>query len=605
MRWWVFFICAALCLAAAAVGAFIRSKTRYRRGRLLDPAKIFFAGIVVSAVLLFIPIYMDTFKDGDCGAFETFLIAIHNMIRLFIVDGEFEFITTHLSGLSVGLSRAYTVFFSFLFVVAPLMTFGFVLSFFKNVSAYKRYLTHFYSNAYIFSELNEKSIALAESLFKNDKKKRIFVFTDVFEKDEEECYELIERAKEIGAICFKKDIVTIDFSWHSKKAQLNFFAIGVDLSENISQSLSLIERFKYRENTNLYVFSTQVESELLLTNAFNQEHKEGMTETKIKVRRVNEVQSLISRTLFDVGYDKIFCSAYEDEKGTKQISALVVGMGNHGKEMTKALAWFCQMDGYEVRINSFDSDPRACDKLTALCPELMDPRFNGVFDVEGEAKYEIRVHSGVDVETKSFEDAVASLPRVTYVFVALGNDEKNISTAVRLRALFARLGYAPKIHAVVYNADKKEALTGITNFKNQKYDIDFIGDIRTSYSEAVILDSDVEAAALKRHMMWGKEKEFWQYDYNYKSSIASAIHRKMKSLCNIPGIDKAPSERTEEELWGIRTLEHCRWNAYMRSEGYAYGGTVEKEGRNDLAKLHNCLVPFRDLPLKEQEKDDD
>ena len=79
----------------------------------------------------------------------------------------------------------------------------------------------------------------------------------------------------------------------------------------------------------------------------------------------------------------------------------------------------------------------------------------------------------------------------------------------------------------------------------------------------------------------------------------------MKSLCNIPGIDKAPSERTEEELWAIRRLEHCRWNAYMRSEGYSYGGTVEREGRNDLAKLHNCLVPFDELPLSEQEKDDD
>jgi hypothetical protein len=200
---------------------------------------------------------------------------------------------------------------------------------------------------------------------------------------------------------------------------------------------------------------------------------------------------------------------------------------------------------------------------------------------------------------------VAALPRITYVFVALGNDEKNIAAAVKLRTIFARLGYSPRIHSVVHNTEKKEALRDVTNFKRQSYDIDFIGDVKTSYSEKVILGSDVEAVALQRHTRWGNENDFWQFDYNFKSSLASAIHRKMKSLCNIPGIDKAPSERTEEELWAIRRLEHCRWNAYMRSEGYSYGGTVKREGRNDLAKLHNCLVPFDELPLSEQEKDDD
>ncbi len=604
MTWLVYFMCAVACMTVASVAAFIRSKTRYRRGRLLDPSKIFFAGIVVSAVLLFIPVYMDTFKESECGGFETFLIAVHNMIRLFIVDGEFEFITSHIKGLSEPLSRAYTLFFSFLFVAAPLMTFGFVLSFFKNISAYKRYLTRFTRDAYIFSELNEKSISLAESLFDNDKK-RVFVFTDVFEKEEEESYELLERAKEIGAIYFKKDIVTIDFSFHSKKAQLNFFAIGNDQSENIDQALKLIAKLKHRDNTKLYVFSTQVESEMLLTNAFNEETENGNNDIKIKVRRVNEVQSLITRTLFEEGYEKIFESAVEDENGTKQISALIVGMGHHGREMTKALSWFCQMDGYEARINVFDSDAMAEDKFISLCPELMDPRFNGRFDIDGEAKYEISIHSGIDVDTKTFDDAVAALPRVTYVFVALGNDEKNIATAVKLRALFARLGYSPRIHSVVYNTEKKEALANVTNFKKQSYDIDFIGDVKTSYSEKVILGSDVEATALSRHTRWGNENDFWQFDYNFKSSLASAIHRKMKSLCNIPGIDKAPAERTNDELWAIRKLEHCRWNAYMRSEGYSYGGTVERAGRNDLAKLHNCLVPFCDLPLNEQEKDDD
>lgn len=79
----------------------------------------------------------------------------------------------------------------------------------------------------------------------------------------------------------------------------------------------------------------------------------------------------------------------------------------------------------------------------------------------------------------------------------------------------------------------------------------------------------------------------------------------MKILCKITGAEKAAAERTEQERSELRRLEHRRWNAYMRSEGYVYGGTVEKSGRNDLAKTHNCIVPFDALPIVEQKKDDD
>ncbi len=599
MVWVVFLVLAVALLSASVVGSVISAKRKYKSGRIFKPSNILFVGIILSAVMLFIPIYINTFKQTECGVFETVLIAVHNMIRLFIIDGEFEFITSNLVGVSELVARAYTAVFSVLFVSAPLLTFGFVLSFFKNVSAYKRYITHYNSNVYIFSELNGKSLALAQSLYEGDKN-RFFVFTDVFEKEEEQSYELVEKAKEIGAVCFKKDIVTINFSFHSKKAEISFFAIGEDESENISQALKIISNKKYGENCNLYVFSTQVEAEILLAHAFNEN-----TATGIKVRRVNSVQSLVVRTLYDTGFEKIFCKAVPNDDGIKEINAVVVGMGQHGAEMTKALSWFCQMDGYRVKINSFDLDKKAEERFVSACPELMDSEHNGVFDIDGEAKYKITVHSGVDVDSKQFDNVVMSLPETTYVFVALGNDEKNISTAVKLRTLFARQGYSPAIQAVVYSSDKKAALTDIKNFKGQPYDIDFIGDLKDSYSEKVILDLEVEELALKRHTKWGAEPEFWQYDYNYKSSVASAIHYEMKCKCEIPGIKKNPADRTEEELWAIRKLEHCRWNAYMRSEGYVWGGTVEKSGRNDLAKMHNCLVPFADLPLKEQEKDDD
>lgn len=599
MMWIIFLIISIAVLLGSITVAILKGKSKYKNGSFFDPPKILFIGVILSSVLLFIPIYYRNFETSDCGILETILISVHNMIRLFIVDGEFEFVTESLDGIPLNIHKCYTVMLSILFVLAPLLTFGFVLSFFKNIYAYKSYITHFNSDAYIFSELNDKSLALAKSLSNN--KKRMIVFTSVFDESSERYGDLIEKSKEIGAICFKNDIITIDFSAHSSRKTLSFFAIGENQAVNISNSLKIIEKLKYRANTNLYVFSTQVESEILLANAFEC-GKDGQP-ILLKVRRVNEVQSLINRNLYENGFEKIFFGAYQDENGMKKINAVVVGMGQHGIEMTKALTWFCQMDGYDIEINSFDKDENAEQKFISICPELM--AFSGKTDIPGESKYSVFVHPGLDVDTATFDNAIKKLQRPTYVLVALGDDEKNIATAVKLRAMFERMKYSPVIQAVVYNTEMKDALADVKNFKGMPYNIDFIGDTDTSYSEKVILASDLEEKALERHTKWGEEIDFWRYDYNYKSSVASAIHRKMKILCGVPGIDKAPKDRTEEELWNLRILEHRRWNAYMRSEGYVYGGTVDKSGRNDLAKTHNCLVPFDELPLAEQEKDDD
>ena len=599
MEWLICLILAAVLFVGAAVLAYIKAKTRYKRGQLLDPLKILFLGVILAAVAMFIPVYINTFKTTHCGVVETFLLSVHNVIRLFVVDGEFKFITDNLVGVSDQVYTGYTILFAVLFVTAPVLTFGFVMSFFKNASAYWRYISHHKTDAFIFSELNEKALAAVESL---QSKNRLFIFTDVSEDDSEQVHELAEQAKELGAICFKKDIVALDFSFHSKNSSIHFFTISEDPSRNVEQALQLLESFKYRDRTNLYVFSTQPESEMLLANAFDSE-KNPNRPIKIKVRRVNEVRSLIFRTLYEDGYQNIFESALDDGTGEKKINAVVIGMGQHGTEMTKALAWVCQMDGYAVQIDSFDVAKNAEEKFKFACPELM--AFSGKLDIPGESRYTIHIHPDTDVDTQAFEKILADLPETTYVFVALGNDERNIAVAINLRTRFERMGRKPVIQAVVYNTNKKEALAGITNYRGQSYKIDFIGDRKSTYSEKVLLNSDVEAVALSRHMQWGSEADFWKYDYNYKSSVASAIHRELKRQCGIPGIDKKPADRTEEELWNIRILEHRRWNAYMRAEGYVYSGDLDSSSRNDLAKKHHCLVAFDRLSEKDKAKDDD
>lgn len=569
------------------VYTFLTGRCKSKGKRFFDTIKWLIISTFMSAVVMFLPIYNEIFYSDTLRYIKVLLLSIHNSIRLFIVDGEFTIILEHMANVNGGIATVYSVFAAVIFVVAPVLTFGVVLSFFKNILAYGRYVLGFFKNVYIFSELNDKSLALAESLKKNDKRRQI-IFTDVFEDNNETSYEFIERAREIGALCFKKDIVNINFMFHHKRSTLSFFTIGIDESENIDQSLKLINEYKSRDNTNLYVFWSSTDSELLLTSS-----DKGL----VKVRRINDNRSLINRVLYDRGM-MLFESALP--KGNdKLISAVVVGLGQYGTCMVKALSWFCQMDGYRVRIDAYDQDAEAESKFVAECPELMSPKLNGT-EIQGEACYEIKIHSGVSVDSSSFAESIRSHSDATYVLVALGSDEVNIKTATYLRMLFERIGCKPIIQTIVFNSVQKEALTGIKNYRGQSYDIEFIGDLKSSYSEEVIIDSELEMAALNRHLRWGQEEDFWKYEYNYRASIASAIHKKMKVLCKMQGIEKDPKDRSESELWALRKLEHRRWNAYMRSEGYCCASE-----RNDLAKTHHCLVPFDELSETDQAKDDD
>ena len=551
----------------------------------------FITAVFASAVVAFYPLY-DTYFAGDKFAvFKSVVLSLHNAIRLFVIDADFSFVVENTTGLSGAIQPLYTTYVAILFVLSPIFTFGFILSFFKNLSATVKYHFSYFNEVYVFSELNEKSLTLATDL-KNNNFRRVIVFCDVIDNNEEKSFELIGEAQDLGAICFKKDILNVNFRFHSSKKGLHFFVMSEDSNENINHALKLGDKYRDIANSHLYIFSNDVGSELLLAT---------INGSKMRVRRITEPQALINRELY-YNPGKIFSYSNLDASGVKNISVVILGLGKYGMEMLKTLVWFGQMDGYKIKLTAFDQNPSAKDEFEMQCPEIMDPKYNGV-QRPGESYYKVDIHSDINVDSKDFVDKIKGITDATYVFVSLGSDEKNIKTAVDLRVAFERMGIKPIIQAVVYNTGLANSLNAITNFSGQKYDIDFIGGFETVYSEEVIIDSPLENEALLRHLKWGKEDAFWKYEYNYRSSVASAIHIKARIACNIPGADKSEADLTNEERDIIENLEHRRWNAYMRSQGYIYSGSKDKSSRNDLGKMHHDLVVFDELSEEEKRKD--
>ncbi len=591
MIWYVCFALSVLFFISSITIWFIKPKKK-KQHPTIKPFTLMMIFIFLSGFSMFIPIYADFFAETAEVAiqwFKTVLLSFHNTVRLFVVDSDFEMIKEAVRELDPILKNAYPVLASILFILSPILTFGFILSFFKNLVAIARYRLAYRRDAYIFSELNEYSVTLATDIY-NNHKKALIVFTDVYNTEDEISSELRERAEFINAICFKKDITLINFAKHSKKSRIMFFILNETEDENSKSFMHLNKTYKDRENTEIFVFSKHVISNLLISS---------FPSTKVKIRRVNYAQSLTYRTLYDNGYELLFESAKPDKNNpeVKVISAVVIGLGRYGSAMAKTLAWYCQMDGYKIKINAFDNNDKAESIFSSECPELMDPAYNGVY-VEGESEYSITIHSGIDYKTKEFDDLIKQIDDATFVFVSLGSDAANIDCSVKLRTLFERYGVNPIINTIVYDNDQKEALINAENFKHQKYNFNFLGSIEETYSEAVIIDSELEEDALSRHKKYGEEEDFWRYEYNYRSSTASALHMKARIKCGIKGSDKKEGDLTLEERDIIEKLEHKRWNTYMRSEGYVCG-----EARNDLGKVHHNLVKFDDLSEEDKRKD--
>lgn len=583
----------------------------YKSKKWLTPIRCLSLGSFLSACFVYAPIFCKQFMFDQPFAqfFETVLLSIQYSLRLFVVDSDIDLILGISRGQPPWIRYWFVLLWGALSIIAPMLTFAFVLSFFKSFNARIRLLFSYNCHLLVFSELNEKSIALAKNWCndldnqENHTDSLRFVFCDVFEKNEEKSFELINQANEINAICFKTDILSVKFRHHSKKKKMEFFIIGEDESENIKQSLEIIKVYKQVDNTYLYFFSGTVCSNIILSS---------VTKGKIMVRRIDEVRSLtyylLTKMIEDDSSTNIFENALQLPNGKKQIEAIVIGMGKHGRDMVKALTWFCQIENYTVKITGFDKEPLSKSKFEVLCPELMCEKLNGK-NTKGEASYEIIIHSGINVETQEFYEKLDSIKNATFVFVSLGSDELNIRTAAMLRMAFERTKITPIIQAVVYDPGKKEALKNAKNFKGQAYRIDFVGDVESLYTPQVIINSEIEKRALKNHLDYtlaangdmcttiGEiekreilekgEADFYNYEYNYNSSVAKEVHDGVKDYFGLTPDDPE-----------YQKTEHIRWNAYMRSEGYVLGEKV-----NHLGKIHPNLIPNQELSSKDKKKD--
>ena len=120
-----------------------------------------FAGVFVAAIIMFYPVHYALEEATAWGIWRAILLSIFNAMQIFAGGCEFSIVREGLTLCPEGLDMLYQIWAATLFVLAPVFTFGFVLSLFKNLSANAKYIASYFKDVYVFSELNERSLVLA------------------------------------------------------------------------------------------------------------------------------------------------------------------------------------------------------------------------------------------------------------------------------------------------------------------------------------------------------------------------------------------------------------------------------------------------------------
>lgn len=607
MEWYICFILATICFVAF-IGYLLFSLIKYKKfPKIISTLLVFLAGC-----LIFWPVtFNDLLNQGDKFAwFNAIWMSVHDSVQLFVLNASFDYfvdISEALKGIT-GFATAYHVVAVLLHVSAPALLAGALFTVLFNLISNSKYKLTFNKEIFVFSELNIKSLNLAKSIIAHKKKAKI-IFCDISEKTKEEQNDLYEQAKDLRVVLLSVDIASLKFEHHSKKEDKGvwLFLMSDNDEKNLNQYLALFELHNAKTNFRLHLFSRSTQCDL----AFNQPDKNDNGkngQVKHMIRRKYDIDFLIIYNyLYNNGVDDIFKTAKD-----KKISIIIVGLGLNGKMLTKALAWYCQMDGYRLEINAFDNDPLAREKFLAEAPDLLNPIFAEPYHKQ-ENQYVINIHSGVDINSQEFANEVNKLvPTATMIFTCLGSDELNLKTAVRLRTIFQRHRHdgSPKIVSIVYTGNK-EFINDVKNAKGKSYNIKCIGSYESTYSYEFIIDSKLEKEAIeaqrKYSAIYGQNekdteddvRKMFSYTYNFRSNCATAIHLHAREKLKMNGAEKGDIKlMTDEEILATKILEHRRWNAWTRAEGYVYGPK-----RDDLALQHQDLVPFDDLSDYEKEKD--
>ena len=589
----------AFIFAAGCVIWLIRQqKTREKRKETFQPLQKMTIAAFIVIFVLHIPYYFVSrpavYGEGAFAFLRPILMSLINSLRVFLLDINYDDIAKTFAENY----KLYLCFVAVMYLIAPILTATNVLMLFRHFFGEIRLrYSPFAKNIYLFSELNPKSVAMAKSIAKRYGKKARIVFTDVLKDGNELKYDAVNDKELNRAIFLKKDITAFDF--RKKKCRIEYFIIGSNESENIEQFIQLNEACKTHRNRSVYLYASSANARYVAdsldkgSNTLPQKltdlikkNPESFAKGEIPmneshysnenyyIRRIDHVNQFAIDTLTG---ERLIDALIPIARKDNGFSLTIIGLGSYGRAFLKNALWIFQLYGFGLTINLVDiqSNDNLLRKLRKEMPEIFAEKYRrkaagdiAEFACEEpfENHYRIRIFGGVDCATCDIDRLFSrsEFGDTQLAMVTLGNDNKNIETAVNLRSCFDRLNgktnkvikneifyeeynekhdrevivrnktnEEPLIYAIVYEDKKAKGLDfnsenlGIVNHKHVPYHIRIAGSLSEQFDyETIVRQRKREQNALAYHIEWIRISSTMEKYYNMDASSLSAKEKK-------------------------------------------------------------------------------
>lgn len=455
---------------------------------------------------------------------------------------------------------------------------------------------------YVFSEMNDRSLRLAEDLRSQNCD---IIFAGCDEQD------LGSRIRQYAGYILKEEKIT-ELDIRSKKGkQIYYFCISEDEDEALNSALLFIERGvalaeEMQVCTHIFLFGEKADYSAMV---------DSVSKGRLDIRLINE-DEIRAYDLMDIH------PLYESAKDGR-ICVLLYGLGAGISALLKAILWCGQLPGLtlEIHVAGVEIDSEL-ERLKLCCPCF----FTG--------EYAVYFHSGAS-EYELLEILRESCKCPTYIVVSGENDNESIEKAMRLRRWYylsdRTFTICPPIYVRIDDSEKARMVerlrTAESNPDRQvSYGITPFGSLDDLYTSKNLVDSDLDKLSRNVHLAYeeifssseievGKALERYNiFEVNKRSNRANALHIRYKLY--LLGLDYT-MEKTAEEvcladyleeelLERLAVSEHRRWMAFLETEGWIpasmedveeYRNTGLSRGRHNcpILKMHPYICEYQEL----------
>ena len=550
----------------------------------------------------------------------------------FLLDGDDMFITilhTFKYGISsVGLSVygdiistlgltgpikiIYMIYLYSLYLIGPISASIFIVSFSRSIVRFFKMLG--YKKVHVFSQLDDRSISICESISESDEK-QVAIFCGCDNSYDE----LEKKARGLHSFLIEKDITSFKISRNKK---YEFYVLSDDEQDCISKTSKLCKHLiesKHYKKENVIVRFLVGEDNLELIRNMDERYGKDVYLRHIDENNTLAVDILMKHREFLTSKNRRAIFLFGSDSLVKAIFNNLICLLNQPNS------------SYDIHV--FDDDVRQmAESIKANSPEILNLEFERYFSqrLEPDANYSVHFHE-IDENNPEFPGYVEEIVRPDMIFVCEEDDYRNFVISENLKRLYAykdsHLKY-PKIICLM----RSPQLYNLIEDKS----IEYFGSYDDIYDYDQLINPQIERAAKRAHLsylgddaLYKDEKQqeqlldetgFYQYSNQHSSfNVALGLNYHLAYILNQNKENEKGSDFVKRWLGDrfnmavLAESEHERWNAYERIQGYRRvsdeqletmfanykGGSIKD---NNLL-LHPALVEYEQLQEREDRVD--